>query len=87
MKKQCTKCAGTGVYAQMVLNGVPYSPTGTTCWKCNGTGKTGSDSPSKTGKRRTRCPRCNMLTATPNEHTYNHFHHGADHIITCKSES
>lgn len=35
---QCRKCGGTGVYATMVLDGRPYSPTGTTCWACNGRG-------------------------------------------------
>lgn len=34
----CPKCNGSGVFATIVLDGVPYSPTGTTCWRCNGKG-------------------------------------------------
>ena len=34
----CSKCSGSGIYASMIVNGMPYSPTGTVCWKCNGRG-------------------------------------------------
>ena len=36
----CPKCSGTGIFAVYVLDGQPYSPTGTACWRCNGTGWT-----------------------------------------------
>lgn len=34
----CNKCAGSGIYATAVIDGRPYSPTGTTCYPCNGAG-------------------------------------------------
>ena len=40
--RECSKCGGTGKYAAYVLDGSLYSPTGTTCWKCNGSGWTKS---------------------------------------------
>jgi DnaJ-class molecular chaperone len=37
--KVCPKCEGSGLYCMGTLDGRPFSPTGTTCWKCNGTGR------------------------------------------------
>ena len=36
--KMCTKCGGSGIYSTMVVNGMPYSPTGTDCYRCRGRG-------------------------------------------------
>lgn len=36
--KQCQKCLGTGLYVMQIIDGRPWSATGTTCWKCNGIG-------------------------------------------------
>ena len=35
---RCTKCGGTGLYVQSIVNGLPQSNTGLTCYPCNGTG-------------------------------------------------
>ena len=37
--KVCPKCAGTGKFALYVMDGRLVSNTGTTCWRCHGTGK------------------------------------------------
>lgn len=51
----CSKCSGTGLYVMAVIDGRPWSATGTTCWSCGGTGW-------KVRKpRRKRCPRCRAL--------------------------
>lgn len=52
---KCGRCGGCGIYAQAVVNGQPWSPTGTQCWGCGGLGW-------KARKlRRQRCPHCQAL--------------------------
>ena len=35
---RCSKCGGNGIFAMAIMNGRPWSATGTTCWKCEGRG-------------------------------------------------
>lgn len=34
----CGKCSGNGKYVMAVINGAPWSATGTTCYNCHGKG-------------------------------------------------
>jgi hypothetical protein len=34
--KVCSKCGGSGKYIMAMVDGRPWSTTGTTCWKCDG---------------------------------------------------
>lgn len=54
--KICSKCNGNGKYVMSIINGQPFSFTGTTCYKCNGKGWIVKEKKPRTKK--STCPRC-----------------------------
>lgn len=49
---RCRKCGGSGMYAECILDGRPYSSTGTMCWSCGGAGWIIRFKPGKAPKRK-----------------------------------
>jgi hypothetical protein len=67
----CGKCGGNGKYVMAVVNGAPWSATGTTCFACDGKGWIIRRKPTK----KTTCPVCGIRqpvgeNGQPVEHSY-----------------